>query len=167
MKFSIYLKRLVFVMWFHFTDSKGMQARVNICDDKETTKDIHLDAGLLLSHNDYPWEYDARNLVISITPAVVCKKIFWLATGKKLVVAIHDLDLAEGDSFQVRTGNGAVMEYPNVTPVFDHSDTSVQFEFKMSLESNGGRGFVVCFKGRFSPAAHNIDTVMHKRSLKV
>ena len=133
---------------FYFSASR-QQAKLNICDDDDvTTTDIHMD-GLLLSHSDYPWEYEVRNFVVGIHSANVCSKKLWLSEGWKLLVTIHDIDLAEGDSLIMRTSSKTI-RYPNLTKsaqfLFEESDSYVQFEFKVSQESNGGKGFVVCFK---------------------
>ena len=128
------------------SELKGMQAKIDICDNEETTEHIYMGGGLLLSHNDYPWEYEASDLVAGMNPARVCKKELWAKDGNKLVVAIHGnhADLAEGDSLMVRTENNILMDYSNIAPVYEKT---VQFEFTVSRGSNGGKGFIVCFKG--------------------
>ena len=142
----IWLKCVKFILAL-ISDSSKLQVKINICDtDSETENGIHIDGGLLLSHNYYPWSYEVRDF----DTGRVCRKRFWGETGKKMIVSfLHNVDLAEEDKFRIRTKTNATVDYSSKTLVFGESDKYVQFEFTVSSGSKGGGGFAVCLKSKF------------------
>lgn len=144
---------------------------VDICGDDTLNDDddMSMDSGLLLSHKRFPWIYDSTAMVPNRDPKKVCKKTFWMSQGQTLLVSIHEhIDIAEEDSLLVRakTGNGTV-ETKEVQKNARYSEDVtpfVEFEFDVLQGSNGGRGFVLCFKmiptGDYEPTMNACDMVM-------
>lgn len=130
------------------TDGHVQQDIVDICEElKPEPSDISMDSGLLLSHKYYPWEYKPSKMMSAQDPTRTCNKKFWLKDHTTMVVSVHTIDVAEGDSLLVINGSLKQTIQNKTTLVFHAYQTrSVEFTFTVAQESNGGRGFVLCFK---------------------
>lgn len=154
------------VMCFTPKDKPGQRDIVDICGTN-TTGNLSMDGGLLVSHSNFPWEYNPRSLVGTESQRK-CKKTIWLSPYKtKLLTTVQDLDIAEGDNLSARSktkgGTNVKTVQANTTTLYDEQ-LSVEFEFVIGQESNGGRGFVICFlmipTGDYEPGMNACEMLM-------
>ena len=111
-----------------------------------------MDSGILRSHPDYPWQYNSNSYpkFSKSSPNHVCKRKLWLSKKTNIVMTVQVLDIAEGDYLNVTnvTMNDEVTTETitsNITNVyFEHK--SLEFTFRISQGTNGGMGFLICFK---------------------
>ena len=110
---------------------------------------MSVDSGLLLSHKNYPWEYEPSKIMTPREPNKTCHKKLWLEADTKIVVSVHTIDVAEGDSLLIITDSTIKNIRDKTTLVYyDYQTKSVEFNFTVTQESNGGKGFIVCFKSK-------------------
>lgn len=132
------------------TDGHVEQGKIDICENLTTGDDkssMSVDSGLLLSHKNYPWEYEPSKIMTPREPNKTCHKKLWLEADTKIVVSVHTIDVAEGDSLLIIT-DSTIKDIRDKTTLvyYDYQTKSVEFNFTVAQESNGGMGFIVCFK---------------------
>ena len=132
------------------------QAIVDVCDETEDDAgsiSLGVDSGIVRSHPKYPWQYSSNSYskFSKMFPRYVCKKTLWLTKTKtKLLVTVKAVDVNDGDFLNITSatmGDEVNTETitTNINKVFyDHK--SVEFTFAILQGTNGGKGFLICFK---------------------
>ncbi|KAL4233309.1 hypothetical protein ACF0H5_007992 [Mactra antiquata] len=126
--------------------SEASTVMIDICshlankkDQYELTGKPNL-SGIIRSHAIYPWDYSSSNRTCIVN-------IYW-PQRRMLVVSVQDIELGEGDYLQI--GNHTIDdETPSMKRLeFRGSDSqfNTMLNFTVGRDSNGGKGFVVCFK---------------------
>ena len=127
-----------------------------------------MDSGILRSHHDYPWLYnsDTFSKFNRTSRTHVCKRTLWLGgTEKKtnIVMKVQVVDIAEGDFLNV-TSVSMIGETTtetintSLTRVYQEHK-SLEFTFSILQGTNGGMGFLICFKRKYMcPVTYNTLT---------
>ena len=147
----------------YLVDSDTAKQRiVDICDETgNVTGNVSIDSGILRSHPKYPWDYDSNSFTkfSKMSPNHICKKTFWLTRNTpNLLVTVHAIDIAEGDFLNVTsvTMNNKVTTETvtaNRTKVY-YEHKSVEYRLEISQGTNGGMGFLICFKRKLQYYIH-------------
>ncbi|XP_052811621.1 uncharacterized protein LOC128239160 [Mya arenaria] len=133
-------------------DSGNSESRLlNICADTDgnphrtsSSATYARSEGLIRSHTSFPWSYESteRNCSLELP----------LLSGHRLHVTVHHMDVGEHDSVMViGTNSKERRSLVNAAPgtaltIGEDWDSSFRFDFNVSVDSNGGSGFVICFK---------------------
>ena len=134
------------------------QAIVDVCDE---TKDdagslsLDVDCGIVRSHHKYPWQYSSNSYskFSKMFPRYVCKKTLWMTKTKtNLLVTIKAVDVNDGDFLNITSatmGDEVNTETitTNINKVF-YERKYVEFTFSILQGTNGGKGFLICFKSK-------------------
>lgn len=93
-------------------------------------------SGVIRSHSIYPWGYTAKRRNCTV-------KINW-PESQKLIVTVHNIALDEDDYLTIGNKNPVNVTSAGNIPL--EKEELTVFNFIVGNETNGGQGFVVCFK---------------------
>lgn len=104
--------------------------------DKKT---VAYRAGIIRSHDSFPWEYGVNKMECSAT-------LFWIL-DTKLYVTIQTLDVSDLDSLHFLVGDkDTVLNKAGSIQLKSYNGLNGTFKFLIHPDSNAGSGFVLCFK---------------------